>query len=230
MSRLPDPHPAVRLLALIVLGVCLFRFSLPALAAAFGLRPAATPLSGGRDALRALRTALRRIRWLLLSSVIIYLWDAPEPTGGGWARPSAADIALALRRAGVLIVLVAAVELLRQTTPVPRTAAAIVQVLSPLAWAGVDTARFASRVALTLEAVPATAETVTRAAGGVTIKQRQLRGWAEAAAALIRDIEERAPREADPAALPALGAPAVVDWLLLAAVAAILVALSQWPA
>ena len=85
-------------------------------------------------------------------------------------------------------------------------------------------------MALTLEAVPATAETVSRAAGGVTIKKRQLKGWAEAAAALIRDIEESAPRETDTAVLPTLGPPAIVDWLLLVAVSAALIALTQWPA
>jgi hypothetical protein len=217
MSRLPDPHPAVRLLALIALGVCLFRLSLPALAAVLALLVGAVGLSGGRDGLAALSRALRRIRWLLLSILIIYLLVAPEPAADG-ALPSLTDLALALRRVGVLVVLVTAVELLRQTTPASRTAAALVQILGPLAWAGVDTERFARRVALTLEAVPATAETVGRAAGRVTIKKGQLRGWAEAAAALIRDIETGTGGPAEAAGLPVLGPPRPVDWLLLGGV------------
>lgn len=222
----PDLHPAIRLLALITLGVFLFRYELPALALVFGLLVAATAL-GGREALEGLRRALKRIRWLLLSIVIIYLWVAPEPSsGGGAALPSLGDLVLALRRAGVLVVLVAAVELLRQTTPVPRTAAAIAQVLTPLGWLGVDTRRFATRVALTLEAVPATAEVVGKAAGGVTIKKRQLAGWAEAAAALIHTIEDDAPRGSSSATLPTLGRPGVFDCLILIAVVAALFGLT----
>lgn len=225
MSRLPDPHPVVRLLALIALGACLFRLPLPSLAVVLVLLVGAVGLIGGRDGLAALVKSIRRIRWLLLSILIIYLVVAPEPAADG-ALPGLTDLALALRRAGVLVVLVTAVELLRQTTPAPRTAAALVQVLGPLAWAGVDTARFARRVALTLEAVPATAETVGRSAGGVTIKKRQLRGWAEAAAALIRDIETET-ASPDAAALPVLGRPRPIDWLMLAGVVGVLYALMR---
>jgi len=226
MNRALGPHPAVRLLSLVTLGACLFRYELGALTLVFGLLVGATAF-GGRSALEGLRRALKRIRWLLLSIVIIYLWVAPEPSAGdSMALPSLADLELALRRAGVLVILVAAVELLRQTTPAPRTAAALAQILTPLSWFGVDTQRFSRRVALTLEAVPATAEVVGRAVGGVTIRKRQLAGWAEAAAGLIGDIETEAPRGEGVAALPELGAPRAVDWLLLAAVAAVLYALT----
>jgi energy-coupling factor transporter transmembrane protein EcfT len=227
MNRALDPHPAVRLLALVTLGACLFQYGLGALTLVFGLLVGATAL-GGKPALEGLRRALKRIRWLLLSIVVIYLLVAPEPSvGDSMALPSLADLELALRRAGVLVVLVAAVELLRQTTPVPRTAAALAQILLPLSWLGVDTQRFSRRVALTLEAVPATAEVVGRAVGGVTIKKRQLAGWAEAAAGLISDIESEAPRGAGVASLPELGVPRASDWLLLAVVVAALYALTS---
>lgn len=225
----PGLHPAMRLLALVVLGACLFRYQLPALAAVLAVLVAAIA-RGGRPALAGLGRALRRIRWLLLSIVVIYLWVAPEHSAaGGRALPSWTELDLALRRAGVLVVLVAAVELLRQSTPPARTAAAIAQVLTPLAWAGVDVQRFATRLALTLDAVPATADVVARAAGTVTIKQGHLRGWAEAAAALIRDIEETGAAGHAQAALPAIGRPRLRDWLLLMAVAVALTGLTQLP-
>ena len=230
MSLVPAPHPAVRLLALLALGAFLFRYQVVALAVIFLLLVALIARGGG-EALTGLRRALRRIRWLLLSIVIIYLWIAPEPSAtGGWAIPGWADVDLALRRAGVLVVLVAAVELLRQTTPAPRTAAAIAQILRPLTLVGLDVRRFAARVALTLEAVPATAEIVGRAAGGATIKKGQLRGWAETAAALILEIEQEAPSAPGDASLPALGPPALSDWILLAGVVAMLYALTLVPA
>jgi energy-coupling factor transport system permease protein len=229
MRLAPELHPAIRLLALVALGACLFRYRVPALILVFVLLAAAIA-RGGADGLAGLGRALRRIRWLLLSIVVIYLWIAPEHSGrGGWAMPSLSDLELALRRAGVLVVLVAAVEWLRQTTPAAQTAAAIAQILGPLSRAGLDVDRFAARVALTLEAVPATAEVVGRAAGGVTIKKRQLGGWAEAAAALIREIETEAPAGHEAAALPVLGRPRLADWFVLAATVAVLYGLSLLP-
>ncbi len=71
---------------------------------------------------------------------------------------------------------------------------------------------------------------VGRAAGGVTIKKRQLGGWAEAAAALIREIETGAPSGNEVAALPVLGRPRLADWLVLGATVAVLYGLSLLPA
>lgn len=212
------PHPAIRVLAIAVLGASLFQFSLPALIAVLVALILLTA-ARGKAALDSLRRAVRRIRWLLLSIVVIYLWVAPEPAPGAGAwLPAAADFALALRRAGVLVVLVAAVELLRQTTHATETAAAIAMLISPLERLGVDTHRFARRMALTLEAVPATSELVSRAAGGATIKRRHLAGWADAAAGLIREIETETASVGDSAHLPALGAIGLEDWLTLALV------------
>ena len=114
------------------------------------------------------------------------------------------------------MVLVAAVELLRRRTAVTQVAAGLVVLLSPLAWVGVDTGVFARRLALTLEAVPLTAERVAHAAGEHRIR-RGLVGWGEAAAGLIRDIESGAAGAPRAAELPALPRPAGRDWLLLGA-------------
>lgn len=210
-------HPAFRILLLLVLAGMLFRYSLAAMALVLAALLAAAALAGG-DTLRGILKSVRRIRWLLLSIVVIYLWVAPEPAfdGSPWYRPGWSDIEIALRRSGVLVVLVTAVELLRRRTSAPRMAAGLVMLLSPLARVGVDTAVFARRLALTLEAVPLTAERVAQAAGRRRIG-RGIAGWGEAAAALVRDIETgafAAPREAT---LPALPRPGPRDWLLLAA-------------
>ena len=212
------PHPAIRILALVCLGAGLFQFSLTALLVVFVVLVGLTATRGGQ-ALQGLRKALRRIRWLLLSIVIIYLWVAPQPGSSGGLIPATGDIVLALKKAGILAVLVAAVELLRQTTPARYTASAIAMLISPLRGLGIDTTRFATRMALTLEAVPATSELVIKAAGKTTIKKRNLTGWAEAAARLIRDIETSDDQGSPDVQLPALGIPKVSDWLILFAVA-----------
>jgi hypothetical protein len=204
------PHPVIRILALVFLGAGLFQLGLKALSLVFALLLLMSAIRG-REALLGLRKALKRIRWLLLSIVIM-------GTDSGFL-PANADIVLALKRAGILAVLVAAVELLRQTTPAEYTASAIAMLISPLRMLGVDTTRFAKRMALTLEAVPATSELVVRAAGETTIKKGSLAGWAEAAARLIGDIETRKDGQVTDIQLPKLGAPLMLDWLLLAMIA-----------
>lgn len=218
-------HPAFRILLLLVLAGMLFRYSLAAMALVLGVLLAGAALSGA-DTLRGILKSVRRIRWLLLSIVVIYLWVAPEPAMDGrpWYLPGWSDAEMALRRSGVLVVLVSAVELLRRRTPASSMAAGLVMLLNPLARIGVDTGVFARRLALTLEAVPLTAERVAQAAGRREIK-RGVAGWGEAAAALVRDIESgawAAPREAT---LPLLPRPGLRDWSMLAAgVAACLLA------
>ena len=203
----------------------LFRYSLPAmvlLLAALLLGAGAS----GRETLRGILKSLRRIRWLLLSIVVIYLWVAPEPglEGRAWYLPSGSDLEMALRRSGVLVVLVTAVELLRRHTSAPRMAAGLVMLLSPLARLGVDTGVFARRLALTLEAVPLTAERVAQAAGRQRIS-RGLAGWGDAAASLVRDIESGATGAPREATLPRLDRPGPRDWsLLVAGVVAVLLA------
>jgi energy-coupling factor transporter transmembrane protein EcfT len=209
-------HPAFRILLLAALAAMLFRYSLAALALAQAVL-LATVAAGGRTQLASLWRSLRRIRWLLLSIAVIYLWIAPEPSVDGrpWYLPSIGDLDLALRRAGVLVVLVTAVELLKHRTPPRWTAAGLVQLLAPLSMAGLDTRRFARRVALTLDAVPETAARVARAAPERPVG-RGLSGWGEAAARLIREIETRA-AVPDEASLPVAGRPAARDWLWLVA-------------
>jgi len=223
---LTKPHPAIRVLALIFLGAGLFQFSLTALIVVFAVLLGLT-FARGRQALQGLRKALKRIRWLLLSIVIIYLWVAPQNAASGGILPAIPDIVLAVKRAGILAVLVAAVELLRQTTPAVYTASAIASLISPLKSLGVDTNRFATRMALTLEAVPATSDVVVKAAGKTTIKKRSLTGWAEAAASLIQEIEARGNPSSSSTQLPALGAPSALDWLVLVVVALATVVLTR---
>jgi energy-coupling factor transporter transmembrane protein EcfT len=219
--------PVFRLIVLLALGAALFRYSLLAQLCL------ATVLAGlaavrGKDSLTQMIRALRRIRWLLLSLAIIYLVVAPEPgssSSAGGILPAWADVELALRRAGVLVLLVCTVELIRQTTPAPELASAVALCLTPLRWLGLDTERFSRRVALTLEAVPRTADAVAHAAARSGIRGRDLSGWSEAAAALVRDIETGATHTPAQAELPRPPRPSTVDWIVLLAVLGCLIGL-----
>lgn len=210
-------HPVFRLMALVGLGACLFRYSLAGqllvLAGILGLTA-----WRGRDGLAGSWRALRRIRWLLLSIAVIYLWVAPEPDAGtGWL-PAWTEIELALRRAGVLVVLVSAVELMRQVSRPEETAAALTVLLAPARHVGLDATRFARRLALTLDEVPRTAETVAAAARSEEIRRRSLGDWGRVAAGLIRRIEEDAASRPAIATLPALAWPGPGQWAALAMV------------
>jgi hypothetical protein len=208
------------------LAVFLFRYRLPALFLVemliLGIAYVRDPAAPGR-----ILQSVRRLRWLLLSIAVIYLWIAPEPVPGqpGWL-PRWPDIAIALERAGVLVVLVSAVELLRQGTRPEEMAAALMIVLRPLGWMGVDVESLSRRIALTLETVPRTAELVTEAARSETPGKR-LAGWAEAAARLVRRIETEAAGAAASPALPALSRPGVRDWALLVPMLLLLAGLTR---
>jgi hypothetical protein len=206
-------HPAFRILLLLVLAAMLFRYSLAAVAATLAVLLLAAA-AGGRDVLQGVLRAARRIRWLLLSIVVIYLWLAPEPGGGSAWLPSWSELDLALRRSGILLVLVVAVELLRRHTGAAHLAAGLVLLLRPLGWVGLEVEVFARRLALTLEAVPRTAERVAAAATG---RRAGPGGWGDAAAILVRDIEDEAVQLPETARLPQLPPPGVRDWCWLAA-------------
>jgi energy-coupling factor transport system permease protein len=208
-------HPAFRILLLLVLAAMLFRYSLVALGLALAVVLLAAA-AHGRETLLGIARALRRIRWLLLSIVVIYLWVAPEPGPAAHSAwwPTWSELDVALRRSGVLVVLVAAVELLRRRTGTAHMAAGLVMLLRPLGWLGLDIEVFARRLALTLEAVPLTAE---RVAGAATGRRPGLAGWGDAAAALVQDVEAAAITPPETARLPVLAMPGARDWLLLAA-------------
>jgi energy-coupling factor transporter transmembrane protein EcfT len=209
-------HPAFRVLLLLALAAMVFRYSLTALTLVLAALLLGASAAGG-GVLRSIFLALRRIRWLLLSIVVIYLWIAPEPAGPGqaWYAPGWDELDTALQRSGVLVVLVAAVELLRQRTGAARMAAGLVMLLAPLRRIGVDVEQFARRLALTLEAVPLTIERVARAAGGLP-SGRGLARWGERAATLLREIETDAVAAPRTAGLPRLAPPGRTDWAWLA--------------
>jgi len=210
-------HPAFRIVLLVALAAMLFRYSLAAMTVVLAALVAGAARAG---VLARIGRSVRRIRWLLVSIAVIYIWVAPEPAAGG-LFPAWPDVELALRRAGVLVVLVTAVELLTLHTPAPLMAAGLVSILQPLRLLGVNVERFAGRLALTLEAVPATAEKVAEAAGGRHIR-RGVAGWGEAAADLVQRIETDAGAGPRSAALPDPGRAGARDWVtLLAGIAAV---------
>lgn len=224
------PHPLVRLLLLILLAALLPALDLAALAVVFAAILLACLRSGTGD-WRRLLSAVHRLRWLLASIFIVHLGFAADriavPGGSLWL-PAPAAVRLACEHAALLVVLLAGVELMRQTTSAGLVAASLVRLLEPLRVAGADTRRFALRLAMTMEAVPECGRLLSEYTRDRRIRGRGLRAWADAAAELVRVTELRAVRAAseNEAALPELHPAARSDWLAFGGAAAALILLS----
>lgn len=223
------PHPLVRLLLLILLAALLPALDLPALTLVFAAIILASMRSAAAD-WRRLLSAIRRLRWLLVSIFIVHLGfpaDGIAVFGGSIWLPGPAAVRVACEHAAFLVVLLAAVELLRQTTPVGQVAASLVSLLEPLRAVGADTRKFALRLALTMEAVPECGRLLSDYARERRGKERGVRAWADAAAELVRVTEMRAAADGTGGGveLPALQRTGWRDWLAFGAACAALILL-----
>lgn len=149
-------HPLIRLLSLLVFITVL------ALGAPAGL-PAGLFLLlllyglGGRVHLAGLLGLVSRIRWLLLSILILYGWWTPGAAlwpGLGAYGPTLEGLLQGGVRAGVLVAIVAAVHWVMSATDRSELLAAVVTLTRPLRWLGLNHERLAVRILLTLETVP----------------------------------------------------------------------------
>ncbi len=204
-------HPIIRILCLLLLAALTPWLPRAALLAAAVLLLGwgiARPETG-----RAMRRGVKRIRWLLLSLLVLYLWFSPGaplfPALGAFS-PTEAGTLQALRHAGVLLVMVFAAAAFLDGVPPRRLTGALRRML---AWP-VQTAvamRFADRVGLLLAELPAV-ERRARAA----LKNGE-GGFAARAANLFSGIEADAARDIEPQPLPPLEAIPQWQWLLPAA-------------
>lgn len=99
---------------------------------------------------------LRRMRWLFLSILVIYLWFTPGqlliPAIGAWS-PSWEGIRLGVYRVASLVFIVLAVNLLIKSNARDELIAGIMWLLRPLRLLGLPDERLAVRIALTFDVV-----------------------------------------------------------------------------
>lgn len=145
----PRPlHPAHRLGCWLLAVIAIQSLAGPALAAAF----AVVPLCGRRVLARWGRLAWRA-RWLLLSLLAVLAWGvAGEPVrdGGGALVPTWEGLAAGATQLGRLLLVLAAVALLLETTPVDRLMAGCHVLLRPFAALRLDVDRAVVRLSLAL--------------------------------------------------------------------------------
>lgn len=207
-------HPVIRIVTFLVLGVFIATGGMLDLAVAAGL-VGLLYIGNETASLSSAWPLLRRMRWLLLSIFILYLWFIPgRPVLPFYGMPSVEGIEVGVVRAGALILLVLAVNLLLQMTPREQLLSAILWLAAPLRWIGVDQRKLAVRIVLTLETVGQVQEML----GGQTLQQNTSRHPVKrigaVAAALFHESIMRA--EQAPCAkitIPNHGHPPYYQWL-----------------
>ncbi|MCL4316252.1 MAG: hypothetical protein M1527_05325 [Gammaproteobacteria bacterium] len=207
-------HPVIRLTAFLALCALLARAAWSqvfATAVLLGLlyHLANVPLRTGL-------AALKRLRWLLVSLILLHLAFTPGVPlfPGLFSIPTQEGIEEGLLRASLLALLMLAAHLLIQSTPREALLAALLWLSAPLARLGFAREQLALRVMLTLHAVSEVQDLVRAAAPDqhstrlARITQRASLLWenvlqhAESAPCVTLDI-------------PACGAPPLRQWFYL---------------
>lgn len=149
-------HPAIRIVTLVVLAALLARGGLERLLVSALLVVIPYAALGNVD-VRVLGRMLKRMRWLFASLAAVYLWFTPgEPllsTMGAFS-PTLEGLKAGALRVGLLVVLVAAVNLLLQSTSREQLLVGLYWLARPLEWLGLSRERLAVRMVLVLETVP----------------------------------------------------------------------------
>ena len=148
------------------------------------------------DARRGCWPMLRRMRWFLLSIIVIYLWMTPgQPviatSATLWWMPTIEGLMMASQRIAALLLMVVAVHWLMWATPRDQLVSALYWLAAPLAWIGFPRQRFAVRLVLVLEAVTVMQVLVGERVKGASIKKGDINAYANKASALVADVVNR---------------------------------------
>ncbi len=154
--------PVVRILCLVIFAACIARAELMGLVVGFGLLVLASVFVGN-SAWTGLVAMLRRVKWLLISLLVIYGWFTPGPAllpAFDFWSPSVRGLYEGSARIAALLVMVAAVHLLLRATTREQLLSALHQLTAPLTWLRFPRERFMARMMLVLVAVPQMQELV----------------------------------------------------------------------
>ena len=148
-------HPVIRLVTFIIFSLCVVFGNVQHLLLALAV------LVGGyaiwqRHLFKMNWQMLRRMRWLFLSILIIYLWFTPGQAllpSAGSLSPSLEGLRFGFYRICSLVFIVLAVNLLIKSISRDELIASILWLLYPLRLLGLPDERFAVRIALTFDVV-----------------------------------------------------------------------------
>lgn len=174
---------------------------------------------------------LRRLRWLFISIIMVYLFFTPGQllwSAVPWG-PTVEGLLQGILRVGVLVLLVAAISWVIGSTEENELLSAVLWCLRPLSLLGLPHERLAVRISLTLESVSAVRERIQKQdARSSQASGSRLAAIARQAQDLVRHVIARA--EAEPLreiSLPAESRPPLLQWLIPLSLAALFVLL-KW--
>ena len=100
------------------------------------------------------RKMMAKLRWFLISILIVYLWFTPgEPIFDIGYMPSSEGLMMGVSRIISLLAIILAVNLLLKSTQKDELIASIIWLTYPLALFGLSRERLAVRIALTFDAI-----------------------------------------------------------------------------
>ncbi|MCC6301535.1 MAG: hypothetical protein IT489_01880 [Gammaproteobacteria bacterium] len=213
-------HPLIRVVCFLVFSACLaFGRGADLLCGAL-LLAAAYLMTSPRLLLSAARM-VSRMRWFLLSLLIVYGWFTPGPPlfGDEGARfaalwPSREGLEEGVLRAALLAAIVAGANLLLRTTSREQMLLAVYGLARPLALFGVSRERVAVRMVLVIEALDPVRRIVTERMAAAPGGRPDLRSAGRFASGLMQHVV----RESETVAcgsvqLSGAGAPPPAQWV-----------------
>ena len=151
-------HAVIKIICFLIFGAAMATGSGPLLLAGFALVTVlylSELLRGVSTQLPNAWKMLKRLRWLFLSILIVYLFFTPGVLlfpDVLWG-PTQEGLLQGFLRIAVLVLIVAAVNVLIGSTEQAEFLSAVSWCLQPLSWLGLSHERLAVRISLTLEAV-----------------------------------------------------------------------------
>lgn len=229
-------HAVIKIICFLIFGAAMATGSGPLLLAGFALVTAlylSELLRGVSTQLPNAWKMLKRLRWLFLSILIVYLFFTPGVLlfpDVLWG-PTQEGLLQGFLRIAVLVLIVAAVNVLIGSTEQAEFLSAVSWCLQPLSWLGLSHERLAVRISLTLQAVGVLRQTYRhdpRAAPPETEPTRfepKLMTIASTAHRLFAKVVEEAEHEqVHIITLPEETRPPLWQWLIPALLVALLVA------
>lgn len=237
-------HAVIKIICFLVFGAAMAAGSQPVLLAGFVLVASLylfELFKGVSTQWRNAMLMLKRLRWLFLSILIVYLFFTPGVLLWPdvlWG-PTQEGLWQGLIRIAVLVLIVAAVNVLIGSTGQAEFLSAVSWCLQPLSWLGLSHERLAVRISLTLEMVGVLRTAYRRESRDATVSQPEaassevssfepklsaIASTAHRLFAKVIDDAQQAPLQA--IVLPDESRPPLLQWIIPVLLAVLLIAIN----
>lgn len=216
-------HPSIRILCCVVF-ITLLSHATWLQVALYAIILLALHFSTGTQSLLSSYNMIRRLRWLLLSILVLALWFTPgEALFDAYTQwsPTWEGLEFGVLRVAILVEIVMAVNILLITTKIEELIAALQWLLTPMAWLGVNGDKLALRIAMTLNAVKEPfidMQQLVASSQGRPVWSRITYVVTEA---YSKTLSEKTEGESTEIVMQHIGHPGLFEWLWLPAVMAV---------